>query len=514
MGFMRSCAIAVLILLMPVAAQDRHAVLVDRSGSMRPYYDQGLIQQITNTLMDTLRQSGTVDLYAFSTDLTRLRTPADLVALPFGQSTLLDRTISRAIQERYRLAWMITDNVEDEPGAIEAGNTEMFYRILRSDPVKRVTIFPLLQSPGHAGIVVYGFLLDEAGASVYDQMVTEFQRNLGTATKGTEALRMKPLDRNTVDVKFLRGGAASGATSEKTYSEGDLVHEELEIRFQSKFDHLEIVDAKIEVPEAKAEFQPGSLLTMDQRQVKITPQMVTRMGAGDETEQIYVVSVDLGAVRLKRDLRSLWRAAWGKSIEEATIPLSFRILVPQKNFRLRPSFLRQYNASSLAEARASGKVYAVDRLPALMGELVTPVRAESPIAFRVRYPWWPAVFWIVLLLVCLGGLAVLIKMLSGLSLGAQKWVLVAESDRGVKLDSMLEENGNVTVQKDIIGLVRRHTFEPQNGTSVEAAKSPIDLNVTPKFSVRTAQRRVVSLTFSLPDKSPAETKSTYIPTKR
>src|ERR1017187_969886 len=129
-----------------------------------------------------------------------------------------------------------------------------------------------------------------------------------------------------------------------------------------------------------------SLLMPERRAISITPRVVQRLGAGDETEQVYVVDVDLGKIALKKDVASLWKAAFGKSSEEALLNLQFLIEVPQKNFHLRKQFLQEYHAGTLAEARATGKVYAVDQLPSLMSDLVrtTPFPPAAAVSLDNR----------------------------------------------------------------------------------------------------------------------------------
>jgi hypothetical protein len=489
----RLMAIVLLLLLVfPACAGAQQAVVVDRSGSMKPYYQEGLIATLSRTLVEALRAEGDVLFFAFSTTVTPLRTLQEIDSLPFGQSTYLDRPVDRFVSQNIPIAWMITDNIQDQPGDLEPGNTEVFYRKLRGNAVKRVTVFPIGQQPGRPGLVIYALLLDDAALSQYDKGMAGFQQRAKGIIK-TDALRMKPLDKDTVQISFLRTNVDS-KTSKILYDTGRPVREKLEIRFRSRFDHLEIADAGIRVVESKPSFGAGSLLVPERRGISISPQKVARLAAGDETEQVYVVDIDLGKLRLKRDMASLWRAAWGKSSEEAVIQLAFLIEVPQQNFQLRRQFLQNFHAASLSEAKATGKVYALNQLPRLMSEQLTSIRVESPLVFRVNYPWWPAFFWILLFLVG-GGLIVLMVVGAGkINLKpAREWDVRATTDRGAPLEARCEK-GEVIVQGDPLGTIDRNVFLPARGVALEngADRAPLSAGLELKIQM---PRRAVILTF-------------------
>jgi hypothetical protein len=479
---------AVLLMTTVFAGNVRHVLLIDRSGSMRPYYQNGLAQELIALFASVSNTEGNTEIYAFGTTTTQVQNAAQIEALPFSGSTYLDRAIDRASATHAAIAWMVTDNVEEQPGATEASNTEVFFRKLRSDAVRRLTVFPLRQSPGHAGIVVYALLLDDSVAEAYERELADMARR-GKGLLHTEPLRMKPLDRDTVQISFVSATGPHGSTV--TYAAGKPIREHLEIRFKSKFDHIEIEEGLIRVTPASPRFDSQSLLIPEQRVIAISPQRVRGLGAGDETEQIYSVDIDLGQVRLKNDLPSLWKAAWGKSGEEATLKLEFVIEVPQKNFHLRKQFIANYSASTVAEAKATGKVYAVDRLPSLMSEQITDVKVVSQVVFRVEYPWWPSVFWILLSVLALAivffGARMLLKIKPG---GTKDWAVQATTERATPLDASIEQS-SVMVQRERVGQIMGTRFTPVAGATLESGAPDIVLQAGIPVRVRLSDRRVI-----------------------
>jgi hypothetical protein len=447
-------------------AGPKSAVLIDRSGSMKPYYQDHVVRQLSDTLLEALRaQSEDVAVYAFSDRAQRVKGLEEVERLPFGDSTMLDKALDHAVQDGVEVVWMITDNIQDAPGSADAGDTEQFYKKLRSDAVEKVTIFPLRQPAGRPGLVIYALLKKDGDSDLYERELAGFHSRAAGILR-TDALRMKPLDRDTVGISWVRANV-NPRTSLITYDTGKPVREIIEVKFKSKFDHIEITDSSIDVAKREASFGKDSLVYPEKQNIDISPRTVERLGPGDETEQVYKIDVDLGKLKLRNDPASLWKAAWVKSSEDATLQLSFVIHVPQKNFRLRPRFLQEFNAATLQEAKNTGKVYAVDRLPSLMSEAVTAVQVTSPVVFRVRYPSYPTFLWLAMFaLVALIIIGVLLGVKHAVDVVTRKsWDVEARTQDGLALDAAVE-NGNVLVRREIVGSVEHDTFLPATGTRI------------------------------------------------
>jgi hypothetical protein len=138
-------AVVLLLASVAVSAATRQGLFLDRSGSMKPYYGDGLIVDLAQSLVKTIQDDGQPALFAFGTSVAPIAKISNIEALPFSESTYLDKVLDRAASDKLQIVWMVTDNVEDTPGAPEAGNTEVFYRRLRGEAVQRVTIFPVRQ---------------------------------------------------------------------------------------------------------------------------------------------------------------------------------------------------------------------------------------------------------------------------------------------------------------------------------------------------------------------------------
>jgi len=513
MGHARWIALLVTCLIAPAAFAQEQALLLDKSGSMARYYSNGLVGELKQSITAALDGRGHTRLLAFS---DRVEPVTDPSAITPGGSTYLNRAIEYVIQNHYDIAWMVTDNIQSEPGEAE-GDTETFYRVLRGPSVKRVVIFPVPQPPGTdtPGIAVYALLLSPDAARPYEDGVAAFARSSGGGRVHTEPLRMKPLDRNTVDISVV--SSSLDRRSDRPYEVGQTVRESMQIRFKSRFDYLKVVDAEIAVPRIEADFGPESVLRPDRVQLDITPRIVKALNPLDETQQVYNIDADLGTINLKKDFASLWRAAFGRAKEKHTLHLAFLINVPQQNFRLKDSFIEAYNASTPAVAKKTGKVYGIEHLPSLLTEDVTPIWAEAQIPVTVKYPWWPSLLFMLGFLGLVVGLVSVARLARGglrAAVRGRQWAACAETDYGAELPCEVL-GGEVLLQSMPVGQIRRNSFHPVEGvTLLEPESESVALGEGTQVRLRTRRGETSRLTFARSGAEAAKAGDGHTPRRR
>ncbi len=469
----------------------RQALFLDRSGSMKPYYENGLIQAIVQPLDSATTGSGSLAVYAFSTDVSPQRTLAQIETMPFGSFTFLDKVIDACERQRLPLAWIVTDNIEDT-GA--AGNTERFYARLRSDSVRRITVFPVLAPRGKPGLVVYALLFDPAADALYNGMLQGFAAR-GAGVLHTDPLRMKPVDRDTVEVTTQSLAPLTRRGGPKVYDTGVPLRESVEVRFRSKFDHIRIVDSTLRVPPSAPRFQPDSLLVPERGAIAITPDRIRSLGPGDETAQVYRLTVDLGSVHLKNSPAAWWQAAWSKPNEEAELDARFVIDVPQENFRLSPKFLTDYSAATIDVARETGKVYALDHLLSSVNSQHVLIQVDSPLFFKISYPSWPAILFLALFALAAGLLILLVVFGRRLlPVRHRAWTVAATGRGGNELDARIEA-AQVIVAGEAIGRIERNRLFALPPARFDKQPDGFALQPGAQVHVRT-RRNELDLTFN------------------
>jgi len=481
-----------LLLLVPAAARAQGgALMVDNSGSMKPYYLDGRIIELSRAISEVLTAHGGSRVHAFSDDVYSLRDVSDLRSIRLGGLTYIDRALVYAVRNGYPVVWLVTDNVQSQSSAPEAADTEVFYDKLRGPEVRKIVIFPLLQQQGTTGLVIYALQLSPAADETFEREVEEFAAK-SKGTFRTEPLRMKPLDQDTVQVSYERVNLKPKVRGAVVYKTGQDIHEEIELRFKSRFDHLKIVDARLVVPPAKAEFAPGSLLAPERREIKISPERIT-VDPQDETEQVYKVTVDLGKVNLKSGLATMWKAAWGSN-EDVDLNLAFLIQVPPENFKFRDDFLRNYHADTPQAATATGKIYRLDKLPVLLSASSNEIAVSSSVPFRVEYPWGPAVLLTVLFVAGLGllvGLVIVSTKAGGGLIGLfRRWSVSAETATGDPLGCEVER-GRVLVRGDELGVIRGGNFTAAEGIRLDGGAGQVKLKDELRLRVERKGRQTI-----------------------
>lgn len=513
MGSLRF-VITLAMLLRPVQLYAvEQTLLVDHSGSVRAHFASGLIPDLCRLISGVLGNEGGVTIVAFGTSQRKI--PGCPQLEPSGEDTELDAAFEYARATHPDIVWIVTDNIQDAPHSTRARNTEGFYTMLQRDDVAKVAVFPFLaSSPNTQGLVAYAILLSEKNEPFENEILAFLEQAKGKYK--TEALRMRPLDRDTINVsepRIVSNGAREG--HKKEYREGDPIQEVVEIRFHSQFDHLVVKDANISPPDSEWHAAHDSPLVLTDMQSAITPERIANLASRGETEG-YRVSVQTGPIKLKKDLHSLWAMAFAGSAETVTLDIKFIIQVFPGNFSFKDTFLQSYHAPSEAEAKKTGKIYGIATLPEHLATVRTDIPIHVPVKITVGYPWWPA-------LLLIGGLLTVLAVAGGLVWAAVTygtpllsvgpgWSVRAETGSGRSLPCELGRGGEVIVQGDPVGTLRGSTFAVNEGIEGDGGQQfPLKGETTVK--VRKG-RTPITLSFTPQTARGGENASAEIPTGR
>lgn len=490
------------------------ALLIDRSGSVRAHFASGFILDLCHIISDALGHEEGVTIVTFGTSQRKIPNCSQLE--PSGEDTELDAAFEYARAAHPHIVWIVTDNIQDAPHSPRVRNTEGFYTMLQRDDVAKVVIFPFLaSSPNMQGLIVYAILLSEKDDS-FENEILAFLEQAKKKYK-TEALRMRPLDRDTINVsepRIVSNGTRGGHKNE--YREGDPIQEVVEIRFHSQFDHLVVKDANISPPHSEWQATHNSPLILTDMQSAITPERIANLTSRGETEG-YRVSVQTGPIKLKKDLHSLWTMAFAGSVETVTLDIKFIIQVFPGNFSFKDTFLQSYHAPSETEAKKTGKIYGIATLPEHLATVRTDIPIHIPVKITVDYPWWPALLLIGGLLTALavaGGLVwVAVTYGSPLLSGGPGWSVKAETSSARSLPCELRRGGEVIVQGNSVGTLRGSTFAVSEGIEGDGGQQQFSLQGETTVKVR-KDRTPITLSFTPQTARTRESESTEMPAGR
>jgi hypothetical protein len=488
-GVVAAFAAWILFLAIPAHGAGRVALLVDESGSMQHYYDDGTVRALAGSLAAACSGRARPEILGFTTELRRVGRPEALVCRGANSFTLIDRALQGALASGYERIWILTDNVEDSPTAPEAGSTRDFYEVLRNPRVSGVVLFPILQAPGRGGLVLYGVQATGADPAAFANEVAIVHR--APAFAGSVPLRMKPFDRDVVGITI------TAVDSTHKLKVGGNSRIPLRVRFISRLDHLRIAGARIAPADTPLVFPRASLFSLESGQAHITPEHVT-LEPGAQSATLYDISIDLGRIRLKPGYGTLWNATFGRTHERYRLDFRLDLAVPRDSFELRREILARYGAESMAEARATGHVYALANFPALAGEQTTVLRAGIPLPIDVEVPPYASIIVLGSILLGLGLAGALAWVLAEVIRqgGGVPWTMVARDLAGATKPVQVESDGTVRVERTLIGRIRERWFEPAPGCRVPGAPGRARISPAQPMRVMLANGKQIDLSFT------------------
>jgi len=469
-------AVALNLMALTASAADT-LVLIDRSGSMASNFQSGLAKDLATRMLKAAETTGKADLAVFDVEWHVIPGLDSPEFATFGKDTYLDKTLKQ-FKDKYDRIWLLTDNVQDDPASADRYDMSSFYSTLQAKEIRTIYVFPLRQSPGNAGLMIYAISTGEDTRKL-EQQVNTFQRP-GQEFK-FEKLAMKPLNENVIQVTIIDVEINDAKILHEQKSlrirEGDPLKIETRVRIEPKYPHLYFESSPVTPSRAGTPFK---CLVADKPESDINPNQVQT-----GTSQEYRVTVDFGRVHLKKGPGCIWEAAFGHASESADIETPITVTIPRNNFKLSKTFLADYVASSESEAKVTGKIFGLEKLPGYMAPETTKVPIRIPYRVVVQYPSWPAI------VLSIGGVVLLvlvwlvIKLLSGISFAPH---FTAETEDRKPLPTLVRDK-QVFVSNQLLGSIQSNEFTPAPGVRLDPDLRVADIGDSPLICVlRDGQR--------------------------
>jgi len=401
------------LIVMPLvgfAHASRQLVLVDRSGSMKPYYLAGAAKGIARLMVDVSSDAGPTSVALFSTEILEIQSvddPRFAYETDPWSFTKIDLAAEYATNQRFDIAWLLTDNIQHYPGDPEGANLEKFYDRLKADAVRAVELLPILQQPGLQGLTVYALLLNDREADAFYKEVSVFQEKATSAGYRTEALRIKPLDKSTVEVEY-----PEGPLKLRKCSLGERLTGKLPIVFRSKFKHLGLKNALVTCnPPVASRMATGAAMETERASYTVTPSDVPDLPPGGRTQRQYTFDFDLGRMRLKKGLGPLLMAATTSRHEKLDFELPVRLEVSRSDLSLAQDFRDKYHASTPDSARKYGTIFGVGDIPIQLSEATLRCSTAVTVPVDADYGYGPAAILVFIILAIVAVVVVTARML-------------------------------------------------------------------------------------------------------
>jgi hypothetical protein len=419
----------------------RHRVLIDRSGSMKGFFDNGKINDVHTLLRDLSGSAG--DSYYF---VDRDIVPLGQETAKLGDNTYLLNALDLALakQPAPAILWLVTDN---QPSVGNQTDSDMdiaqFYDRLRSDAIKRLYFFPLkldfkgklYRDDGHKelspayegkrGLLIYALLLDESASVEFERVTTEFQTRYQQASAGEmRRVLIKPLEQDTVTARLIPGDKFRVENESQLvagdFKEGAPIKGDFKIELTSQLGQMKISRADIDVR------VPGKFLTGDFTESEIKPDFTPRdiQDFEPQNKRIVVVTINAPGVNIRNNLISWWNCII-KNRGEINGNIQVSIKVPGQNFDVVSNLANEFSTASDiyndASENVQSRIYKLDDLvKKMMPERALDIRPRIgnskdgmiPVRLVVLYPKRPLV-WLIVAIILLVLLLLLLRRIFG-----------------------------------------------------------------------------------------------------
>jgi hypothetical protein len=422
-----SCAMFLLVVT-PAQAQTaapRHAILVDRSGSMEGFFATGKIREMQNLLRDLAGSAN--DSYYF---IDRELVAASSEPTIYGGETYLKDALANALtqQPAPAIVWLITDN-QPSSGSTSASDQDIadFYDGLRQPAVKRLYFFPLhlpfagklYRQDGHTvlmpdyngprGLLVYALLLDERAREEFEHKTNEFQSRFSQLNSGKlSRILVKPLEQDTVTAQIVPGKKfhldRQGNLTAGDFEEGDAIEGDFTINLTSQMGQMQISRGQIDV-HVSEKFRTNDF-TESEVTPSFNPDYIEDFKPKGEQQKEHSTKVTLksGGVHLRPGLLSWWNCIWRRDKGGIDGKIQILITVPPENFNVLSNLTSEFSTrgdiyndprpdtqAKIANLDALVQKMMPDRPVSIHPRVGANGDGHIPVHIAVRYPKLPAI---------------------------------------------------------------------------------------------------------------------------
>ncbi|MEI8082202.1 MAG: hypothetical protein WCI74_10200, partial [Actinomycetes bacterium] len=399
------CAAALVLSTAAASAEGapRAVILVDGSVSMQGFYRAGSLRPVTESLANTLRESGyDVKIVVYRTKSDSGSDDDEIDNEGFeeisdaeeanGQHTFTDKALGKILKSgNAESVWIVTDNVVDTGRGDLDKDVRSFYKRLQSPSIAAFDLFPMkLQFSGRLlrandsvlderfngprGLITYGLLpagLGDSAKKRYDDSVRSLEKSAGPAF--ASHLRVKPLlvpkdvelelvpvnpadvKGSAVALKLIGSRAADGSyhfAFPKPFKTNESIEGVFGLRLKGDTGPVVLDGVKVNVTMPR-KFEGGDYASGDWKAVS-KPETVTLGGLTPNSTQVLVTVKIPGGIDFKPGVStsmSKFKSYWnlgvsGETSETLQSDVVVSLVAPGQEAKLDQSFINSWSVSA------------------------------------------------------------------------------------------------------------------------------------------------------------------------
>jgi hypothetical protein len=432
MAILKKISVGVLVFLFMgwCLAASQSLVLIDKSGSMKGFFNTGSLENVYKGVNLVLSASVFPGTQLFGFAAKGLQEHKTFDSLEVGGYTVIHKALQQALDKQPDLIIIITDNIPFTSAEDEEHDISKFYSLLKEDIVEWVFIIPLQMDfdgkifpadknkapfawKGQRASILYAILLKKDNLTVQEHRKREeaFLKTVAAVEGVVQSLRIrcKPLEKGVVFSvrKVKRIGKHINITTEgikvnfKSFNASPRFG--LKLRLASKYSNIAVRQAVIEGIALGNVKAAGLFKEIDKKdlRISITPQ-VTDLEPGQVDERCRI-EINCKKLDYDNNIFSLLKMPFAGDGE---IYGNFRIKIriPKGNLQLVPEIMKRYNTQNIDDPKG---IFRLNELVPMLAQ-GEEIEINKNIKFNIKmpYPGWAIfVFFGLLALVVLLGWA-------------------------------------------------------------------------------------------------------------
>lgn len=389
----------------PLQAGDS-LVVIDKSGSMRGFYETGALEKVYTGIREELRKStlfSNVRLFGFSKN--GLVPYKQFNHIKPGSHTLIDKALTDGFALKPDVILMITDNIQDPDGISQTSDITKFYSLLKKEIVEWVFIFPLKMPfngwvydigdwEGKRAALLYAILLKKPNVSQSqsEKWEEEFRHLVSRieTVVHSKRIRCKPLEKGVImTLKELKNqnikiDFTTSGINVKFRSFTPKPRFSLKLILKSAYENISVIEGiiiGIKKLENKGLFKD---INLEDSKVDVVPGYIKNLGPL-KTADNYQVNIGLDKLNLDTNFFSLMKMPFH---EEGIISgqLKLQINIPKHKLQLPKEIIEKYGTRKRDDP---GRIFGLNQLvPVLVESADVVIDQERKFNIIMPYPGW------------------------------------------------------------------------------------------------------------------------------